>query len=428
MILSIEGMFKFLLILFLLFTQQTFSQIDELKRRTKTLCSPDFHGRGYVNKGDSIAAEFLKTEFQNIGVKPYYESYFQSFNLDVNTFPNEMEIYYEGKLLKPGIDFLINPNSSGRVGKLKLYEIGVNDALIVDSLKSFIQNLFSINHIEDPAVLFDMTLVSSDTVKLLRQVASKLAMFIPVVEIVNDKFTWSVGLDELFLPYIQIQENCINNDGVLSLNIYSEMHINYECRNVIGYIPSKKNNAKTIIFTAHYDHLGKMGNDTYFPGANDNASGTAMIFSLAEYFKENPSNFNIMFVAFAGEEAGLVGSKYFVENSILDLKNIRFVINLDIMGSGEDGITIVNGSLFDKEFSIMNQINKSELLVKEIKKRGPSANSDHYWFSQKGVPAFFIYTRGPNKHYHDIFDTYDSLSFAESIDIIRLLIQFVNQL
>ena len=421
-------MSKLLLILFFLFTQQTISQIDQLKRRTKTLCSPDFHGRGYVNKGDSIAAEFLKTEFQNIGVKPYKKSYFQSFNLDVNTFPKEMEIYHEEKLLKPGIDFLINPNSSGRVGKLKLFEIGVNDALIVDSLKVFIQNLLSENHMEDPAILFDMTLVSSDTVKLLRQVASQLAIFIPVVEIVNDKFTWSIGLDELFLPYIQIQEKSINKDGVLSLNIYSEMQFNYECRNVIGYIPSKKTHAKTIIFTAHYDHLGKMGNDTYFPGANDNASGTAMLFSIAKYFKENPSDFNIMFIAFAGEEAGLVGSKYFVDNSIMDLKNIRFVINLDIMGSGEDGITIVNGSLFDEEFSIINEINKSELLVKEIKKRGPSANSDHYWFSQKGVPAFFIYTRGPNKNYHDIFDTYDSLSFAESIDIIRLLVQFVNQL
>ena len=60
----------------------------------------------------------------------------------------------------------------------------------------------------------------------------------------------------------------------------------------------------------------------------------------------------------------------------------------------------------------------------QIKKRGPTQNSDHYWFTTKEVPAFFIYTQGPNKNYHDVFDTYENLSFTEYADIMTLLVKF----
>ncbi|MEJ6775802.1 MAG: M20/M25/M40 family metallo-hydrolase [Crocinitomicaceae bacterium] len=421
-------MHKTLAIAVFLVGAQAFSQLEEAKRITETLCSPEFHGRGYVKKGDSVAAEFLKTEFQKLEVDSYKDSYFQHFNLDVNTFPKEMEVFYEGNQLKPGYDFSINPSSVGRKGNLILHEVTAKEALNLDTIRSIVTRVLQTESEEDVALLFDMTIVSSDTVKLLRELTYKLAFYFPIVEVVNDKFTWSVGREERFFPYLKIQEFKINKKGVLFLNIDSELVKNYESQNVIGYIPAKKKCAKTILFTAHYDHLGRMGKDTYFPGANDNASGTAMLFSIAKYFKENPSEFNIMFIAFAGEEAGLVGSKYFVEHPIVKLKKIKFVINLDIMGSGEAGVTVVNGSLFEKEFLILQEINASKALLKEVKKRGPAANSDHYWFTEKGVPAFFIYTRGPNKHYHDVFDNYEALSFLEFQDIITLLIEFVHEL
>ena len=98
------------------------------------------------------------------------------------------------------------------------------------------------------------------------------------------------------------------------------------------------------------------------------------------------------------------------------------------MGSGEHGITTVNGTLFKKEFELLQKINKEFDLLTKVNLRGPAANSDHYWFTEKGVPAFFIYTMGPNKHYHDIFDTYEELSFSEYEDITKLLIEFVNRL
>ena len=170
-----------------------------------------------------------------------------------------------------------------------------------------------------------------------------------------------------------------------------------------------------------------MGEDIYFPGANDNASGTSMLLTLAEHFKAHPAKVNIMFIAFAGEEAGLIGSKYYVEHPFFDLKDINFVLNLDIMGSGEEGITVVNASLFEKDFKRLKKINKRKNYLLKSNQEYP-ANSDHYFFTLAGVPAFFIYTMGPNKHYHDVFDTEAELSFAEYEDITTLLRLFLKKL
>ena len=111
----------------------------------------------------------------------------------------------------------------------------------------------------------------------------------------------------------------------------------------------------------------------------------------------------------------------------IKLKKIDFLINLDIMGSGEEGITVVNATNFETEFLALQKINEELNLLSQIKKRGPTKNSDHYWFTTKNVPAFFIYTQGPNKNYHDVFDTYENLTFKEFRDITTLLLKFVEE-
>src|SRR6201999_64747 len=84
---------------------------------------------------------------------------------------------------------------------------------------------------------------------------------------------------------------------------------NYTSQNVIGYVKGKDNPDSFIVFTAHYDHLGQMGKKVYFPGANDNASGVAMLLSLARYYSkpEHKPKCSIVFIAFGGEEVALLG-------------------------------------------------------------------------------------------------------------------------
>lgn len=402
------------------------AQTEIIKRVTKELCSPKYHGRGYVNNGDGLAAEFIKEEFIKAGLLPIEESYFQQFEFPVNSFPGAASFKFGDSVLAIGKAVLVDPASPNFYGKLKCKLLSPDDLLDEGVLMAKLQDVLSGTKFN--AVAIDLTTENSDTLKLLSSFKYELAKFVPVVELTNAKFTWSVAQSQLKHIVVQIKPEFYQDGLPLSVDLKAELIARHQANNVIGYIPAAKKCRHTIVFTAHYDHLGQLGADTYFPGANDNASGTAMLISLANYFREHPSEFNIAFIAFAGEEAGLLGSKYFVDNPLIDLKKIRFLINLDIMGSGEEGVTVVNGSVFTQEFDLLVAINEKEKLLHQIKARGYAANSDHYWFTDAGVPSIFIYTMGPNKNYHDIFDTYDALSFAESDDITILLKKFIEQL
>jgi Zn-dependent M28 family amino/carboxypeptidase len=142
----------------------------------------------------------------------------------------------------------------------------------------------------------------------------------------------------------------------------------------------------------------------------------------------NPQPFTIGFICFAGEEAGLIGSKYFTENPLLPLKSIRFLTNTDLAGTGEEGITIVNATEFPKEFAYMNEVNDQNKLLVKINARGKAANSDHYFFTEKGVPAFFFYTMGGITAYHDVFDKAATLPLNEHEDLFKLVVKFNDKL
>ena len=143
-------------------------------------------------------------------------------------------------------------------------------------------------------------------------------------------------------------------------------------------------------------------------------------FCLAQHAQK----YSIAFVLFAGEEIGLLGSKYYTENSIIPLKKIRFLTNTDLAGTGIDGITVVNATEFPKEFALMQKINTEGKYLKAVNARGKAANSDHYFFTEKGVPSFFFYTLGGIAAYHDVFDKAATLPLNEQADLFQLLVKF----
>lgn len=403
-----------------------FSQLDEARRITEKLCSDDFFGRGYVKSGDSLAAEFLKSEFEKRGLKPLQKSFFQCFNFEVNTFPGKMNVQVDGKTLIPAVDFMVDPSSGSSTKIWK--QRPITAAEIFNAYEN--QKLYSSlkSNKEFNSVVIDVRNYKNDSLKKANALAYSLVELCDVMVITNEKFTFSVGREQYPNALLFVQGKAIDNISEIETQIESVFKARHTARNVIAMLPAKKKTKETIVFSAHYDHLGGMGQNVYFPGGNDNASGTSMLLHLADYFKENPVPYNIVFMAFAGEEAGLVGSKYYTENPLFKLSDIKFLLNLDIMGSGEDGITVVNATLFPKQYEALVAINDQEKLLKQIKKRGPAANSDHYFFTEKGVPAFFIYTMGDNKHYHDVEDTYEALTFNEYLDITRLIATFVKSL
>ncbi len=183
-----------------------------------------------------------------------------------------------------------------------------------------------------------------------------------------------------------------------------------------------------IVFIGHYDHLGAMGENTYFPGANDNASGIAMMLNLAKYYSENKPEFNTAFIAFGAEEVGLLGSRHFTEHPLFELDKIKFLINFDLAGTGDDGIQVVNGSVYRDKFDRLRTINDEMDLLPQIKIRGEACNSDHCFFHRKNVPLFYIYTLGGIKAYHDIYDVAATLPLTEFEDYFILITEFVESL
>lgn len=406
-----------------------FGQVDQARLTVQKLCSPDFHGRGYVNGGDSIAAEYIANQFNSIGCKTFKGGSFQSFNFPVNTFPGVVKMSVNRKDLKPGVDFVVNPdcpNVTSTLLEVKLVDVDLitNPKLLKNLISEY--SMERGTHKAGLGLAFQFSIFKGDTLKQAKEMAQIMGDILPVFEIVDTKFTWSVASQQRKFAYVQIQRNAIEfekNSFLVNLEVQAKL-VQHTARNVIAYAPARKKSKKYFVFTAHYDHLGRMGQDTYFPGGNDNASGVAMLLELARYFKANPAEVNVVFIAFAGEEAGLLGSRFYTENPVFDLKKIQFLFNIDIMGSGEDGVTIVNATLFKEQFEALKSINAKQNYVVKVGERGEAANSDHYFFTKKGVPAFFMYTMGPNKNYHDVYDNYEALSFNEFNDIFNLLVEF----
>lgn len=355
---------------------------EVLKFLTSKKCS----GRGYVNNGMKNAAKYIVKELKKNGASPLFgKEYLQAYHHPVNVFPGKINVKLNGKKLIAGRDFIVDPGCPSVKGH---FDLAKKDS----------------THY-----------VSSDTSKKITLTLQK-------------KLTWSVDLNQNAIPHIDLLRSRIKEDPqALDVTIEAKMKEHFLAHN-IGAVVEGENNDSMVVLTAHYDHLGLMGKDCMFPGANDNASGTSMVLNFVKHFAKNKPKYKTVFIFFSSEEAGLIGSRYFVEHSAVDLKKIKFLINLDLLGTGDDGFMVVNGAVYTKQFEILNNINKEKKLVKEVKKRGKAQNSDHYWFTEKGVPSFFIYTLGGVSFYHDIDDVEKTLPLTEYKDIFNLLIEFVGKL
>ena len=98
-----------------------------------------------------------------------------------------------------------------------------------------------------------------------------------------------------------------------------------------------------------------------------------------------------------------------------------------MIGTGSEGMTVVNGSIFKEEFQLLEKLNAEKKYTPSILKRGEAANSDHYFFYKKGVSSFFIYLRGGIQAYHDIFDKEETLPLTGFENLYLLLLDFVAE-
>tara|TARA_R110002124_G_scaffold162581_3_gene329671 strand:+ start:4087 stop:5364 length:1278 start_codon:yes stop_codon:yes gene_type:complete len=170
-------------------------------------------------------------------------------------------------------------------------------------------------------------------------------------------------------------------------------------KNVAGLLQGSANSDEVIIIGAHYDHLGlgefgslyRGDEQKIHNGADDNASGTAGVLELAQYFSENRPKKDILFLAFSGEEMGLLGSAYYVDNPTVDLENALAMINMDMIGRMTDEKLMIFGmGTADDWENIVNVANTDSLNLNLVKD-GTGA-SDHTSFYYKEIPVLHYFT------------------------------------
>ena len=191
--------------------------------------------------------------------------------------------------------------------------------------------------------------------------------------------------------------------------------------NVLGFIDNKSKN--TIIIGAHYDHLGYGGEGSLYRekdkaihnGADDNASGVAVLLNLAAKLKTANTNNNYLFMAFSGEEMGLLGSNYFVKHPTFDIQTANYMINMDMVGRMKaDSTLAVYGTGTTPRFKqVLHAVNKGFKLIENESGVGPS---DHTSFYLSDIPVLHFFT-GQHEDYHKPSDDADKLNY-EGMELI----------
>ncbi|NJB71441.1 hypothetical protein GGR42_001903 [Saonia flava] len=201
-------------------------------------------------------------------------------------------------------------------------------------------------------------------------------------------------------------------------------------RNVIGYVDNKAEN--TIIIGAHFDHLGMGGEGSLYVGedihngADDNASGVGVLLKLAEKLKDTLNGNNYLFMAFSGEEMGLLGSNYFAKNPTIDLSKANCMINMDMVGRlREDKTLSVSGTGTAPIWNqVLNSVNPGFKLVLKESGIGPS---DHTSFYLQDIPVLHFFT-GQHEDYHKPSDDFDKLNYEGMEMISGYIVSTIGEL
>jgi len=387
----------------------------------KELSSAEYQGRGYAKDGVLKAGRYIEKELAKTGA----EITLQPFSIDVNTFPGQMKMSVDGRKLIPGSDFVLREYSPGAHGTYGLYYI---DTLNFNSEKIF-EDLAKPEN-AGAFVVCDFWFTYKH-----RDVFSKLQKD---GECPNGGliYTWDTPLKfykayankVVAKPIIWVSADFPKDAKSVCLNIDNEFLKDYESNNIIAKIPGRRHDS-CFVFTAHYDHLGNLGRKVWYPGANDNASGTAAVITLAEWYSEHQPEYDMYFVAFSGEDTGLNGSTYMTEHPLFPLESIKYLFNLDMIGDNNPVQYVEVSDAGLAGFALLEKINAEKSYYKGFNRGKLAGNSDHYPFAVKGVPCIlFENEEGDNfKYYHTAQDNWENAVFDSYLPCTQLIIDFCGK-
>ena len=447
---------KKIVIAFLFLTNISFSQsIDttgiwlvnsgELMTTVKYLASPELAGRLGGSHGFYVAADFAAKEFLSLGLQPISNGgFFQNFYVEYNEIyaPCNFNLKKDNKVVKSyvlGTDF----SCRGYTGSGH-YTASVVFCGFGESNDDY--NDFKDIDVKGKIVLMFKTQPSFkiDNISWLSSLRRKAnnayyngALAVLFVSKPNDaKPQKPIGStmdgDGIYyenLPMLQVDvsvgEDLVKGTGYtlkelqskiesdkkpfsVTTNNFCEIEVNAKytvkrnTMNIVGKLEGSDPELKKeyIIIGAHLDHVGSQADKIYYPGANDNASGSAAVLQIARAIVNSgitPKR-SIIFILFSNEESGLEGAKYFTNNPLVPLENVTCMFNMDCVAYG-DSIMIGNGKSSPELWSIANRIDSLHI-NQMVHNTWGGGGADAQPFHEKGIPCLYFVTTNSYDHLH----------------------------
>ncbi|MCS6831230.1 MAG: M28 family peptidase [bacterium] len=450
------------------------------------LASEEFEGRGSGTKGNELAAYYIAERFADYGLKPvgtsrYHDlqapmdgsGYFQPFRVYVGAEAgkaNRLEVEANGKLLsfKLREDFMPEAVASTGTtkGELVFVGYGIHTALAghedytgLDVKGKVVVALEGTPPVtEGPNLLraYQSARVKARTAKeqgaaaliILQKEDAPLPAIasgrgadsgIPVVTLrrrAAERLIAACGgsLEELWQ---NPKARPLNNASAF---VQTEVVQKYGATaNIIGVVEGTDPNLKDeyIVIGAHMDHLGwgYQGGSLYsgkLPaihyGADDNASGTAGLLELAQYFAANPQRRSLIFMAFSGEEIGLLGSAHYTRNPIIPLEKIVAMLNMDMIGRlRDDQLSVIGANSSPAWLPLLEELNKQAGFNLSTGGGAIGGGSDHASFLARRIPVLFFFT-GMHREYHTPADKPETINAPGTARVVRFVASVVERI
>ncbi len=395
----------------------------------KELSDPKYYGRTDYNGGITAAADYIRNTIEEIG----FEWTNLPFTYNKNTMRGKVEFSVDGKEYIFTEDFIVKEFSTGKHATMDIYHL--DDEYLMDKDK-FYSHLCS-GEFKEKFVAFNFPLFSDkfggEGIELYKDNLTQLSGHVGglIFKYASNPVNFiSRAVYTLPFPVIGVGPEFPLDAKQATVNLENEWIENYNGVNVASFVEGKNGGDEHFIVLAHYDHLGMIGQGNIFTGANDNASGVGALLAMMQYYKTHQPETSILFLFLDGEEANLLGAKDYVQNPYKPLKDVKFVINLDMVGDNGKNIIceVGGGEQGNAGYELFKKINGEKGYFTSVDQQPFTDNSDHYYFGINGVPCMYFTIEGDMyQYYHTPRDTYEHFSSEKFNDLFGLMLDFLKE-
>jgi aminopeptidase YwaD len=437
------------LIFFLTFSPFAISQklrkadkeiIAELQTDIGSLSNDKMEGRRSGTSGETLASDYIIGGFIKAGLKPLGDSgtYLQRFEIYDGRDISRTRFTINNSELILNTEFIpLSFSASAKVDGSPAIALQESGSPWFYDLKEVVESVASNPH-------FDMDKLLREKTKLLQGKGATALIFYNSSNTDDGiVFDPAEGIKPEKIPVLYVTKTGRKKylrDVSQSLDVVIDVQMSEKKRwghNVIGFLDIGA--PYTVVIGAHYDHLGygEDGNSLYHgaekmihPGADDNASGTAALLELGRLLKKTKGlRTNYLFVAFSGEESGLIGSKYFTEHPPVALVKISYMVNMDMIGRLNDSthvLTIGGYGTSPQWAALVSSTLNKKLIVLNVDSSG-TGPSDHTSFYLKNIPVLFFFT-GIHPDYHKPTDRPDKINYVGEMEVIHLIYDITQKM